>query len=80
MTLIGYGPTQPTDKEYAYCSGYWLLRASWGASWGENGNMRLCIPRNREKTDTIGTCNVQTYPALPDMGIPAPWNNFTSPF
>lgn len=31
MTLIGYGPTQETDKEYAYCSGYWLLRASWGA-------------------------------------------------
>jgi len=69
VTILGFGTTKQEDKEYTYCSGYWIVRPSFGASWGENGTARLCIPRNRELTDFIGTCNVQTYPALPDTGM-----------
>ncbi|EAS06392.1 papain family cysteine protease (macronuclear) [Tetrahymena thermophila SB210] len=29
VTIIGYGP------------GYWLIRNSWGANWGENGHIRV---------------------------------------
>jgi hypothetical protein len=33
--IVGYGNTQETDKEYPYCSGYWILRSSWGTAWGD---------------------------------------------
>lgn len=69
ITVVGFGQTKQTDKEYTYCSGYWIARPSFGATWGENGYVRMCIPRNRELTDTLGTCNIQTYPALPDTGL-----------
>lgn len=69
VTIVGFGATEQTDKEYTYCSGYWIVRPSYGPNWGENGYARLCIPRNRETTDFLGTCNVQTYPALPDTGL-----------
>jgi hypothetical protein len=66
--LVGYSPTTQSDKEYAYCSGYWVLRSNWGPSWGEDGYIRLCINRNRPD-DNIGTCNVLVYPHIPDVGI-----------
>jgi len=69
MTIVGFGATKSNDKEYTLCSGYWIVRPSFGSNFGENGNMRLCIPRNREDTDTLGTCNIQTYPSLPDVGL-----------
>jgi cathepsin L len=35
VTLVGYGRDAYTDLEY------WLIRNSWGTSWGENGYMRV---------------------------------------
>lgn len=77
VTLVGFGTTKQTDKEYTYCSGYWIVRPSFGPDWGENGHARLCIPRNREASDTLGTCNIQTYPALPDTGLLKTIQNIT---
>jgi Papain family cysteine protease len=68
MTVVGYGATTSANAEFGYCSGFWVVRSSWGTSWGENGYMRLCIPRNRED-DRIGTCNSLVYPHLPDVGM-----------
>lgn len=70
MTIVGYGPVEAGSNEAKTCDGYWIVRASYGTSWGENGYARLCIPK--ETTDSIGTCNVQVYPMFPDVGLPMP--------
>ena len=35
VILVGYGTDLATQKDY------WLVRNSWGASWGEAGYIRL---------------------------------------
>jgi len=50
MQLVGYGTDQGKD--------YWIVRNSWGASWGENGYIRLA----REK-QSLATCGLDTTPA-----------------
>jgi len=71
--IVGYGDTQETDKEYPYCSGYWILRSTWGTGWGDQGHIKLCIGRNRD-FDYIGTCNLLVYPNFPDLGFMPPIN------
>lgn len=68
MTLVGYQILTPNDKESGYCDGAWILRSSWGSSFGENGHIRLCITKNKPE-DEIGTCNILVYPQVPDVGL-----------
>jgi Papain family cysteine protease len=63
FTLVGYA----SDKSVQGCSGYWIVKGSFGTQWGENGYVRLCISSNAD--DVIGMCNILTYPHLPDIGI-----------
>ena len=71
MAVVGYGVLKPDAKEALYCDGYYILRPAWGTNWGEQGDIRLCINKNRHD-DVIGTCNVHIYPHLPDNGILKP--------
>jgi hypothetical protein len=43
ITLIGYG----SDGE----NKFWLIQNSWGASWGENGHMRILRRDSEEETE-----------------------------
>jgi C1A family cysteine protease len=56
VLLVGYG----TD---AKLGDYWLVKNSWGASWGEAGYFRL----QRDNGTDAGTCGLQSVPSYPTM-------------
>ena len=39
--------------------GYWMIRNSWGADWGEEGHMRMIMGKN--------TCNAEHYAWVPKV-------------
>ena len=47
VTMVGYGHDDASDKDY------WIIKNSWGASWGEQGYFR--IRRGN------GTCGINCY-------------------
>jgi cathepsin L len=55
VVLVGYGTENGQD--------YYILRNSWGTSWGEGGYMR--ISRNSEKYAPWGVCGVLYDPMYP---------------
>merc|ERR1719348_2968794 len=59
VVMVGYG-SDPVDGDY------WIVRNSWGASWGENGYIRL----QRQAT---AQCGVNSTPmsARPALAAPA---------
>jgi len=52
VLAAGYG-TDPT------LGAYWLVKNSWGASWGDHGYIRL------QKGDGISTCGILSDPSFP---------------
>jgi len=51
VVLVGYGSEDGT--------GYWIVRNSWGSSWGEEGYIRVL----RDGTNLCGICSSPSYPS-----------------
>ena len=54
VLLVGYGTEKGTD--------YWIVKNSWGASWGESGYIR--IKRDMDKKGA-GVCGLQQAASYP---------------
>ena len=61
VTIVGYAELTTNTQ----CSGYWIVKNSWGTNWAEQGYVKLCI----RTTGTAGTCNVNYQISYPDMGL-----------
>jgi len=53
VAVVGWGKSGSTE--------YWIMRNSWGKSWGESGYMQM------EITSGKGICGVQMEPLYPKV-------------
>ncbi|VAH53355.1 unnamed protein product [Triticum turgidum subsp. durum] len=57
VTIVRYGEDAATGKKY------WIIKNSWGQSWGMGGYMLM----ERGIADPRGLCGINSYPAYPTM-------------
>ena len=72
VVLVGYGTENGTD--------YWIVRNSWGPSWGESGYIKL--ERNVVVANNTGKCGIAmmaSYPTKKGLNPPNPGPTPPSP-
>ena len=65
VTIVGYKLDSTLDAE---CQGYFIIKNSWGTSWGQSGYGKICIPK-LESSLKAGTCNINYLIMIPSVGL-----------
>jgi C1A family cysteine protease len=58
VLLVGYGTEMVNGK----ATDYWLVKNSWGATWGDQGYIKL---GRSNKTNDPGVCGIASQPSFP---------------
>ena len=54
VLIVGYGSESGTE--------YWLVKNSWGPSWGDNGYIKI---ERSDSTNDPGVCGIAMQPSFP---------------
>jgi len=58
VLAVGFGTDSSSSKDF------WIVKNSWGASWGENGYIRMA----RGSKNAAGMCGIASQPSYPTRG------------
>ena len=58
IVIVGYGEDTETNMKY------WIVRNSWGTTWGENGYIRI---ERSESEDDVGICGIASFPVMVEI-------------
>lgn len=58
LLLVGYGTDAASGKDF------WLVKNSWGTSWGEKGYVRVLRDMSGKNAGTCGILKLSSYPTL----------------
>ena len=64
VTVVGYSLIDYDED----CSGYWIVKDSYGPYVRINGYLYVCIPKD-PKIQRYGSCNILEYAEIPDIGL-----------
>jgi cathepsin L len=60
VLVVGYGVEQPEENEEHKAKDYWIVKNSWGPSWGDHGYLKMA----RNKKNACGIATAAVYPVV----------------